>query len=157
MQSTAMNTLKTILALTGLLFIGFVAGFIVHRQMMLKEVKKVAEMQYAFGLTRNMAELIAAEDAQLEHIQPIITKYAQQIARNNREFREERKALLEAMEKELEPLLEKEQLEKLKRFNRRFRRPDDSLRRGMPPPNRMRRFKPEGRSLQTVRDSLQIQ
>lgn len=116
-----MKNIKGIITIVGLLALGFVGGFFTHRQVTVQQVQKVREIGQAPGFQRHLLRFLEPSDEQREQLEPIISRYAQQMGDQWREHRTERKALVDAMHAEIKPLLTSEQLQKLDDFSKRFR------------------------------------
>lgn len=116
-----MKNIKGIITIVGLLTLGFVGGFFTHRQVTIQQVQKVREIGQAPGFQRHLLRFLEPTSEQLEQLEPIIGRYAQQMGDQWREHRMERKALVDAMHEEIKPLLTSEQLQKLDDFSKRFR------------------------------------
>jgi uncharacterized membrane protein len=120
-----MEKLKTILAIVGLLLIGFVSGFISHRQLVKKEFTRVSKMGEAPVFRQHLLEVLAPNADQRTKINPILEAHSKQMMQVMQENRQKRKALIAQLETELEPILNDDQKKKLKQFNRRFKRPEN--------------------------------
>ena len=116
-----MNRLKTILVVLGLLFIGFVSGFYVHRQMSRHFIKNVMEMRQPKGFQEHFFNRLNASEEQRGKLQPIVSDYGAKIAEEHRAFREKRHALMDSMHADIKPILTAEQFEEVEHFSRRFR------------------------------------
>ena len=116
-----MKKIKGIFTIIGLLAIGFIGGFITHRQVTIQQVQKVREIGQAPGFQRHLLEFLEPDAAQREQLEPIIHRYAQQMGEQWKEHRQERKVLVDAMHEEIKPLLTAEQIGKLDEFSRRVR------------------------------------
>lgn len=116
-----MRNLKGIITVVGLLVLGFVGGFFTHRQVTIQQVQKVREIGQARGFQSHLLQFLEPTTEQREQLEPIISRYAQQMGDQWREHRQERKALVDAMHAEIKPLLTSDQLQKLDDFSKRFR------------------------------------
>lgn len=126
-----MEKLKTTLAILGLLLIGFLAGFVSHRQLVKKEFTKVAQMGEAPFFREQLVKALAPSEAQEAALDNILEAHSQRMMKSMEENRQERRTLVNQLEEELTPILDEAQQERLKEFNRRFKRPP---RRGKGPP-----------------------
>ncbi|MEO0340101.1 MAG: hypothetical protein AAF242_12905 [Bacteroidota bacterium] len=117
-----MNTLKTILAIIGLILIGFVGGFITHRQMIKKEVTKVRQLGEAPFFLRHLMDVVDPTEEQRLELQPILREHAKAMGEHMRENRDQRQTLIKELEEKIHPILTEEQIERLERFNERFKR-----------------------------------
>lgn len=118
-----MEKLKTVLAIVGLLLIGFLAGFISHRQMVKQEFTKVARMGEAPFFRTRLVEALAPTPTQEAQVDEILEAHSQRMTKAIQENRQKRRALVNQLEEDLSPILEEDQKERLKEFNRRFKRP----------------------------------
>lgn len=118
-----MEKLKTAFAIVGLLLIGFVAGFVSHRQMVKKEFTKVARMGEAPFFRAQLIEAIAPNEEQKAELDKILETHTQRMMKMMQENRKERRSLVNQLEEDLTPILDEDQKERLKEFNRRFKRP----------------------------------
>jgi hypothetical protein len=116
-----MKNIKGIITIIGLLSLGFVGGFFTHRQVTIQQVQKVREIGQAPGFQRHLLQFLEPDVDQQKQLEPIISRYAEQMGTQWREHRAERKALVDAMHEEIKPLLTNEQLQKLDDFSKRFR------------------------------------
>ncbi|PHN03123.1 hypothetical protein [Flavilitoribacter nigricans] len=116
-----MKSIKGLLTIIGLLSLGFVGGFFTHRQVTIQQVQKVREIGQAPGFQRHLLQFLEPSADQREQLEPIISRYAQQMGEQWREHRAERKVLVDAMHEEIKPLLTSDQLQKLDDFSKRFR------------------------------------
>lgn len=124
-----MNNIKTTLAVIGLLLIGFIGGFITHRQLVKKEMRRVVRLGEAPLFRQHLIERLDPDSAQLSQIESVLEEHVlemQQLMLSNRQARAD---LIRELEKELQPILTKEQLEQLHDFNQRFKRPPPPARR----------------------------
>lgn len=133
-----MEKLKTVLAIIGLLLIGFVSGFVSHRQMVKKEFSKVARMGEAPFFRERLIQAINPTESQQVELDNILSAHSERMMKTMRENRAERQALVSELEAELNPILDDDQKARLKEFNRRFKRPPrrGKGRPGGPPPHR---------------------
>ena len=115
------STLKTILAIVGLILIGFVAGFLTNRQLTVGQINKVAKMRFAHGFEQHLYRLIEADETQIELLEPIVKKYAEEIADEHKISREKRKKIVDSLHAKIKPHLSTEQIDKLKSFSRKYR------------------------------------
>jgi hypothetical protein len=136
-----MRNIKGILTVVGLLALGFVGGFFTHRQVTIKQVQKVREIGQERGFHRHLLEFLEPTPEQEEQLEPIILRYAKQMGEQMMEHRQERRVLVDAMHKEIKPLLTDQQIQKLDDFSKRVRGRKD--RNGKP------QFKREKRPEQT--------
>ena len=116
-----MEKLKTILVVLGLIFIGFVSGFYVHRQVSMHFIKDVIEMRSPKGFQDHFFSRIDATEEQKEQLLPIVETYSAKISQQHRELRRLRHELIDSMHAEVRPLLTEEQIQRMDEFSRRFR------------------------------------
>lgn len=118
-----MEKLKTILAIIGLLLIGFLAGFVSHRQLVKKEFNKVAQMGEAPFFRDHLMETLAPTSSQEAELKKILEAHGERMMKMMQESRQGRRALATQLEEELMPILDEQQKKRLQEFNRRFKRP----------------------------------
>lgn len=132
-----MKNIKGILTVVGLLALGFVGGFFTHRQVTIQQVQKVREIGQERGFQRHLLNFLDPSEEQRKQLEPIINRYAKEMGTQMRTHRQERKEVVDAMHKEIKPLLTDEQLQKLDDFSTRVRGRRD--RNGKPPFQRKER------------------
>ena len=142
-----MQQWKIILAISSLVAIGFLGGFFTHRLIMKKTITKVRELNAPPGFQRHLLERIDATPEQEDQLHPIIFKYGRQIAEVGKESREKRRKIINQMHEEIKPHLTEEQIQRLDRFSRRFKRDRDHPPHEGPPPGRERRHSREKKLL----------
>jgi hypothetical protein len=113
--------LKTILIMLSLVAIGFLAGFLTHRNMVSHKIQRVAELKSASGFEQQLMGEMKLDGSQQEQVGPIITKYAEKISRASQEGRLLRRMMIDSMHAEIKPFLQPDQIEQLNRFSLRFR------------------------------------
>jgi len=116
-----MQTWKVVLAMGGLVLIGFGAGFFTHRTLTKQKIERIAEWRYERGFERKLLHLVDATPEQVEKIGPIIEKYAKSNAEAHRTLRQQQRTHIESMMAEIKPYLTQEQLDRLERFGKRFK------------------------------------
>ena len=112
---------KTILAIIGLLAIGFVGGFVSHRQLTKKEMHRVVKMGEGNIMVRHIYNMVDPTEEQQEALEPILRRHAKEMAQLMRATRDQRQTLIHQLEADIKPILSKEQLDKLHEFHHRFR------------------------------------
>ncbi len=117
-----MNTLKTVLAIIGLILIGFVGGFITHRQMIKQEVTKVRQLGEAPFFMRQLMNVVDPTEEQRAQLQPILRAHAKTMGEFMRENRNQRQTLIKDLEAQIHPILTEEQIKRLEHFHERFKR-----------------------------------
>ena len=116
-----MNKIKIVLAIIGLILIGFVAGFSVHRQMSQKIMHKLIEMREPEGFKEHFMDRLELDDEQRGKVLPVLEKYSPKISDLHRAFRKDRHELIDSMHQEIKPHLNSDQIEMMERFGKRFR------------------------------------
>lgn len=117
-----MNTkTKSALMLLLTLLIGIIVGVLGGHMYMEHRVTKFMAMRNDRFFQHRMEEFLQPRPDQLDTLNAIFEKYQPKFLQLNRSFRAESRAILDSLHKELEPVLTKEQLQRLKE------------RRGMPP------------------------
>ncbi|HKK76419.1 MAG TPA: hypothetical protein VJ953_15170 [Saprospiraceae bacterium] len=128
-----MDKIKTILAVFGLIMIGFMAGFVTHRQLVKKEMQRVVRLGEAPMFREHLVRQLDLNPKQKIQVQSILDKHVQQMRQLMQTNRQSRADLMHQLEADLKPILSEQQLEQLQQFNRRFKRP---LPEGRPPMKR---------------------
>ena len=123
-----METVKTVLAVIGLVLIGFIGGFYAHRQMSMHFIQNVMEMRQPKGFQEQFFKRANISEEQQEKIQPIVEGYSNRLGNLHREFRENRHQLIDSMRSEINPHLLPEQIKQMERFSRRFRKGEKKMR-----------------------------
>lgn len=113
---------KTILAMIGLVLIGFFAGFFTHQQMTVNRFKKIASFGMKEGFKRHLYRVIEATEEQQQILDPIVEDHATKIGAIHQKGRQEHQKEIAELHNRLEPHLNDEQIKRLKKFSRRFRR-----------------------------------
>lgn len=116
-----MNKIKIALAIVGLILIGFVAGFSVHRQMSQKIMHKLIEMREPEGFKEHFMDRLELNEAQRGKVLPVLEKYSPKISELHRTFRKDRHELVDSMHQEIKPHLNADQVDMMERFGKRFR------------------------------------
>lgn len=104
-----------------LVAIGFLAGFLTHRNLASSKIKKVAALKSARGFEQQLMNRINLDESQKVQVEPIIQKYAEKISRASQEARQLRKTMVDSMHNEMKPFLNATQIEQLNHFSQRFR------------------------------------
>jgi hypothetical protein len=104
---------KTLLAVMGILIIGFVAGFFTHRSMMEQRLKKLSGKRTAEAVEDRLLRLIEPEDEQLAQLKPVLEKYALRLSELGKAFHQSRLAVYDSLKAEVRPLLREEQIPQL--------------------------------------------
>lgn len=115
-----MKTLKTVLTITGLLVIGFTAGFFTNRELIKQQIQRVGDMGGGPRIHDHIFNKIEATAEQQEKLTPIIKEYGQEMGLLMRESRNKRRVLMDSMFAEIKPFLTSEQQSKLVDFRKRY-------------------------------------
>ena len=113
--------LKTVLVMLSLVAIGFLAGFLTHRNLTSHKIQRVAALKSASGFEQQLMSEMNLKDVQQEQVGPIIAKYAERISQASQEARLLRRMMVDSMHTEIKPFLDPAQIEQLDRFSSRFR------------------------------------
>ena len=116
-----MRQTKVILAVIGLLTIGFAGGFLTHRSLTVDKIKKVRELGKPRGFQDGLFRLIEASETQRKQIEPIVREYGKRMGDLQKECGQERRVMMDSMHAEMQPFLNPDQIEKLEDFSKRFR------------------------------------
>lgn len=117
-----MKTFKTILTISGLLIIGFTAGFFTNRELMKRHIQKVGAIGGGPRMETHIFTAIGASDDQKEELGPIIQSYGKELGNLWRESRNNRRSIMDEMFAEIKPKLEADQQTKLVEFRKRYSR-----------------------------------
>lgn len=133
-----MDKIKTILAVFGLIMIGFMAGFVTHRQLVKKEMQRVVRLGEAPMFREHLVRQLDLNPEQKIEVQSILDKHVQEMRQQMQNNRQSRADLMHQLEADLKPVLSEQQIKQLQQINRRFKRPPPE---GRPP---MRPIGPRG-------------
>lgn len=115
-----METTKTILAMVGLVLIGFLAGFFLQRQMTKHHFKKVKKMRTTQGLKEELFDAIHADEQQRTLLLPKIQPCIEGLNQVHQTFKEERTEWIDSLKKVLAPELSEKQKNELDGFTKRL-------------------------------------
>jgi uncharacterized protein YneF (UPF0154 family) len=116
-----MEQLKIVLAMIGLVAIGFTGGIFFHRMITTKKIAEARHITREEGFVHHLMQQIEADNTQQQQIEPILRKYGRQIHRIHVEGIEKRIALVDTMLLEIQPLLTLEQQQLIQKRVQRFR------------------------------------
>lgn len=123
-----MDKIKTILAVFGLIMIGFMAGFVTHRQLVKKEMQRVVRLGEAPMFRDHLIRHLDPDPEQKAAIERVLDQHVQEMRQLMQNNRQSRADLIRQLEADLKPVLSEQQLEQLQQFNRRFKRPPPASR-----------------------------
>lgn len=111
---------KSILALIGSLLLGLIIGFIISTQITQSRINNMLRLGMEEGFRNRMVEVINPTEDQKAKLDPIIDKYAQQNAQLTSEMRIEMGNQMRSFYKEIAPIINEDQKDRLKRvpYNR---------------------------------------
>ena len=112
------SKVKTILALTGTLLIGFVLGMLVTVQIHHAQMKKFRSFASREGFGNWTLHVVNPSPEQREKMMPVIKKYAAQNLELRKKYRNEFINLMKNYRKDLYPLLTPEQINRLESLSR---------------------------------------
>jgi len=127
----------TVLAMVGLVLLGFFGGFFTHRSMTRSHFKRVVRLGTERGFSDHLYRVLAVDSLQRQALDPIVERYAHRMEAHFEQSRRERRAILDSLQSEMDTLLNPDQRQRLERFLRRMeRRPKPGFRgrHGQPPP-----------------------
>jgi hypothetical protein len=111
--------IKVILQLVVVLILGFFIGFLTHSSIMSNKIKNYSWRRGEVSFwTRSFSEAEVSEEQQ-KKIMPIVIKYSEKGHEIMRKSMAEVEPIWEEMEKEIAPLLTKEQLEKIEQLKKK--------------------------------------
>ena len=116
-----METAKTILAIIGLLAIGFIAGFWFHRGVVHKKVERIVRLGEGPVFQERLIERLDPRPDQVAELEEILHDHALEMGKMMRRTRAQRQELLMDLEDKLHPVLDSVQMEKLHQFHRRLK------------------------------------
>ncbi len=139
------NNIKTLLAVIGLLLIGFVTGFFTQRYLTMQRIQALSNLRFADGFQTHLLNVIDATDEQEEVLKPIIKEFSMKMASLHVGFRQQRRSTIDSLHESLKGHLTQEQIEGLDYFTKRFKGPS----------RRNKKFKKRrNREKNTFQDSL---
>lgn len=115
-----METAKTILAMVGLVLIGFVAGFFLQKQMTTQHFKRIKNMGTPQGLQEELFEYIQADEAQIKVLRPRIQPHIEHLKNAHYIFRKDRAIAIDSLKSAINPEITAKQQKKLERFTKRL-------------------------------------
>ena len=117
-----MQKLKVILAVAGLLLIGFIGGFLTNRQLVQQRVHELRQLGEGKGFGERFLERIETEPEQELHLREIFEEYGPRFRELNASHRLERTQLADSLFQEVTPLLTEDQLQESQRWRRMLSR-----------------------------------
>ena len=117
-----MKTAKIILAISGLIGIGFIAGFMSQRYIAKERIEKVRGLGRGMGMQDRLFHAIDATEEQKTNLAPIIEGYSLELDSNVRSFKLYHRSIIDSMHADLKPYLSPEQVEKLDQLPKRKRK-----------------------------------
>ena len=117
-----MRTLKIILAISGLIGIGFVAGFMTQRYAFKERIEKARDHGRGRGLGKFILEKIEATPEQKEQLAPIMEPYTIRLHESVQNFKRDHGAIRDSMHAAMKPYLTPEQVKKLAERKKKFKR-----------------------------------
>lgn len=117
-----MQKLKVILAVVGLVLIGFIGGFLTNRQLVQQRVHQLRQLGEGKGFGEHFLERIETEQEQELQLREIFDKYGPRFRELNVVHRQERSQLADSLFQEITPLLTEDQLQESQRWRRMLSR-----------------------------------
>ncbi|MCH2084229.1 MAG: hypothetical protein MK226_17665 [Saprospiraceae bacterium] len=117
-----MRTFKIILAISGLIGIGFVAGFMTQRYAFKERMEKAKDYGRGRGLGKFILEKIEATPEQKEQLAPIMQPYTLRLRESVKSFKKEHTAIRDSMYSDMKPYLTAEQFQTLSELKKKFTR-----------------------------------
>lgn len=131
-----MEKWKTIIAMIGLVAIGFAGGFFTHRSMAKSHFERVARTGTPMGFQeRLLDEVLKVDDAQRANLEPIVKEFGRKMGELHKGIRVERGALMDSLCTVISQDLREDQKERLQKFAKRQKRMKERKR----PPNGKKR------------------
>lgn len=114
---------RSILILGSIMLVGMLLGALLHAQFFDKRVRRVHRLSTPEGFVESYLNTIAPANSEEEaRLREILSGYSVSVHEDFRKHREGFEKKLDAMRLELEPILNEEQLERLKERRSRRRR-----------------------------------
>lgn len=113
-----MQKLKVILAVAGILLIGFTAGFLTNRHLVQQRVHELRRIGEGKGFGELFLNRIEAEPEQELHLREVFEAYGPRFRELGATHRQERSQLADSLFEELTPLLTEDQLHESQRWRR---------------------------------------
>lgn len=104
---------RSIIIIVGTLIIGIFLGLLTSSLIRHKRIKEFKTYSTPERFIHRFDEILEPTEEQKKNIYPVIEKFARQNKELRADYREEFRALMKDYHNELEPLLTKEQIEKL--------------------------------------------
>lgn len=123
-----MEKIKIGLAISGFVLIGFIMGFLFHRQLFVQRIQHIADMRNGSPFQNSLLHFVGATETQKEELTPILKGYGQRLDSINKISHEQKKDLFGKLSTDVKPYLEPAQLERLEHFLRRFQGPERMFR-----------------------------
>ncbi len=116
-----MEQLKIILAMIGLVAIGFAGGIFFHQIITKYKIEEARHITREEGFVHHLMRRIEADEQQQQQLEPILRKYGRQMQLVQREAIQKRITLVDSMLSEINPLLTPEQQQRIDSRLQRFR------------------------------------
>lgn len=117
-----MKQLKIVLALVGLLSIGFIAGFFTHRIMAKKRIEKVRNLVRKDRFGTQLFEFIEATPEQRAQLDSLVKDNGRAMQSLYENFRKDRRELIDSLELNMAPHLTETQKAQFKEFRKHLSR-----------------------------------
>ena len=111
-----MEHTKTILAMIGLVAIGFAGGFFTHAQLTRHHLKQVVKERTIPGFEERLFRVVRLTDEQKEKLSPVVKEFAKDLHRIHSHTRIDRKEVFDSLQVVLEDELTDKQMERFRRF-----------------------------------------
>lgn len=103
---------KTLLAILGLLLIGFIGGFFAHRILVEQQIRKLSGKRTARGIEHIFQKTIRPEEEQTATLEPLLEKYALRLSEISQVYHQQRLEVYDSLNIEVRPLLTPDQQER---------------------------------------------
>jgi hypothetical protein len=122
MKKIMNNKFKTILAVIGILLIGYMIGFYTNRIIVKQRLEKVVKTRISPGFEHRLLDIIALDSSQYDILEPVVKKYGQRLIQVNRESKVQKALILDSLKQDLKDQLSEDQMERLEKVIHRMKR-----------------------------------
>ncbi|MFK8104077.1 MAG: hypothetical protein AB8G15_16205 [Saprospiraceae bacterium] len=116
-------TNKSLLAILGILVLGFAMGFLTAGYFTKKHVRHIHKIGTAKGFQEQFLRTVTLGTTQKEKLLPLLENYGTQFQEIHVNFKKQRATLIDDLQQELEKELNESQQESAKEFYKKLKRP----------------------------------
>ena len=115
------TNIKTILAVIGLVLIGFLIGFFTNRYLTIQRIHTLSKLGAPRGFQEHLLNVIDASERQKADLTPVIEEFSDKMGQIHKEFRGKRLEVLDSLNLAIKGHLTPEQVSRFEVFKRRFK------------------------------------